>query len=324
MNPPPAEILVIGESVADIVRAAGRPDVAHPGGSPANVAHGLARLGRPVALLTQLGNDPYGALIRDHLDHAGVRLLTDGQRGAVRTPSARVDLDRDGKASYTFNIAWTLSAPASTDLAVPPGHVHFGSIAAVAAPGAESTLALVQALRQRATISYDPNIRPALMGESREALPQVERCVALSDVVKASDEDIAWLYPDEPEITVAARWLSLGACLVLITRGSAGATAYSASHTVLVPARRTTVVDTVGAGDAFMSATLHTLQTLAPSRDAIASLTAPDMTSVLRHAGTAASLTVSRAGANPPTAHELAAGSGEEAIPATPIPAPGR
>lgn len=315
MNPRSTDILVIGESVADIVRTPGRPDVAHPGGSPANVAYGLARLGQAAALLTQLGEDTYGALIRDRLRGAGVRVIRDPRPGAVRTPSAVVELDQDGGARYAFDIAWTLSALAPTDLTVSPGHVHFGSIAAVAGPGAGSTLALVQALRGHATVSYDPNVRPALMGERRESLPQVERCVALADVVKASDEDLAWLYPDEPEITVAARWLSLGPSLVLVTRGGAGAAAYSASHTLLVPARRTAVVDTVGAGDAFMSAALHTLLAAAPSRDTIASLTPHDLASVLHHAGTAASLTVSRAGANPPTFQELAAALTEGARP---------
>jgi fructokinase len=322
VNPRSTDTLVIGESVADIVRTPGHPDRAYPGGSPANVAYGLARLGRPAALLTQFGDDPYGSLIQDHLDRAGVRLLTESRQGAVRTPSAVVELDLDGKASYTFDIAWTLSALAPTDLTVTPGHVHFGSIAAVAGPGAKSTLALVQALRERATVSYDPNVRPALMGEPRETLPQVERCVALSDVVKASDEDIAWLYPDEPEITVAARWLSLGASLVLVTRGSNGAAAYSASHTILVPACRTTVIDTVGAGDAFMSTALHVLQAVAPSRGMISSLSRADLASVLHQAGTAASLTVSRAGANPPTAQELAAALGGKTPERVPPPRP--
>ncbi|WP_042389825.1 carbohydrate kinase family protein [Streptacidiphilus melanogenes] len=302
--------LVIGESVADIVRAPGRPDVAHPGGSPANVAYGLARLGRDVALLTQLGEDPMGELIRTRLVRAGVRLLDDGQRG-VRTPTAVVSLDADGKASYAFDIAWTLRPFVPVE---EPRHVHLGSIGAAAAPGAAAALAIAESLRGRATVSYDPNVRPALMGDRPAALAQAERCVATADVVKASDEDLAWLCPQEPEATVAERWLGMGVALVLVTRGAAGAAAYTRGHTVTVPAGAATVVDTVGAGDAFMAAALEALLAPVPGhevhvgpqrRERWARLTASELTELLRQATAAAAVTVSRAGANPPDAAEL-------------------
>jgi fructokinase len=294
--------LVVGECVADIVRVPGEPDRPHPGGSPANVAYGLARLGHPTALLTQLGVDPLGDLIRRHLIGVGVRVLDDGQQG-VRTPTAVVSLDRSGQASYAFDIAWTLR-PVILD--VRPRHVHLGSIAAVAEPGADAALAVVESLRDRATVSYDPNVRPALMGERAAALRRVERCVATADVVKASDEDLDWLYPGTAEAEAATRWLALGPSLVLVTRGGAGAAAYTARGVVAVPARAATVVDTVGAGDAFMAATLHALGTAAPGREQLAALTAQSLTGVLHQAATAAAVTVSRAGANPPDAAELA------------------
>jgi fructokinase len=298
--------LVIGESVADIVRAPGRADVAHPGGSPANVAYGLARLGHDAALLTQLGDDAMGELIRAHLVSAGVRLLDDGQRG-VRTPTAVVSLDADGKASYAFDIAWTLRPRVPAEQ---PRHVHLGSIGAAAPPGAEAALAIAEALRGRATVSYDPNVRPALMGDRAAALARVQRCVAAADVVKASDEDLAWLCPGEPEADVAARWLASGPGLVLVTRGAAGAAAYTGTHTVDVPAGRADVVDTVGAGDAFMAAALHALQAMgwsgrASERQRPAELTRGELARVLRQATAAAAVTVSRAGANPPDAAEL-------------------
>ena len=297
-------LLVIGESVADIVRAPGRrPDVAHPGGSPANVAYGLARLGHDATLLTQLGADPMGELIRAHLAAAGVRLLDDGQRG-VRTPTAVVTLDEDGRASYAFDIAWTLRPVTPPE---PPEHVHLGSIGATVQPGAAAALAMAEALRGRATVSYDPNVRPALMGERTAALAQAERCVAAADLVKASDEDLAWLCPDEPEAAVAARWLAAGPGLVLVTRGAAGAVAYTAAHTVAAPAGAARVVDTVGAGDSFMAAVLHALSGPARSRERLAKLGADELAELLRLAMAAAAVTVSRAGANPPDAAELAA-----------------
>lgn len=297
------DFLVIGESVADIVRTPGRPDVTHPGGSPANVAFGLARLGHATALLTQLGADPAGGLIAAHLRSAGVELLTDGRQ---RTPTAIVTLDEHGSAGYAFDIGWTLQQP---ELPLTPHHVHFGSIAAVRAPGAAATLAAVAGLRERATVSYDPNVRVQLMGERAAAVAQVERCVALSDLAKASDEDLAWLYPGAAAPTVAARWLALGPAAVLVTRGGDGSTGFTRTGAAEAPAPPTAVADTVGAGDSFMSATLDALAARgllgAPARPGLAALTADVLGAVLRHAATAAAITVSRPGANPPTAEEL-------------------
>ncbi|MFF7636186.1 carbohydrate kinase [Kitasatospora sp. NPDC008050] len=301
------DFLVIGECVADIVRAPGHHDVPHPGGSPANVAYGLGRLGHPTALLTQLGADRLGELITTHLRSAGVELLTDGRPPAA-TPSAIVTLDAQGRADYTFDIHWSL---APTTPAVTAPHVHFGSLAALLAPGAEATADLVTGLRAGATVSYDPNIRPALLGSPAAVRARVERCVALSDLVKASDEDLHWLYPELSPERAAARWLALGPALVLVTRGGAGALAVTRGARAEGPATAAEVVDTVGAGDSFMSATLDALAARdllgAGARDALASLTEAALAALLRHAGAAAAVTVSRAGANPPDHGELAA-----------------
>ncbi|WP_406387935.1 carbohydrate kinase [Streptomyces sp. NBC_00887] len=300
-------LLVIGECVADIVREPGAADRVHAGGSPANVAYGLARLGRSTTLLTQLGQDVNGRLIRDHLASAGVRVHTDG-RGAP-TPSAAVTLDDAGRASYTFEITWSL-APVTPER--PPQHVHTGSIAAVVEPGAGTVLATVEALRATATVSYDPNVRPELMGDHTEAVRRVERCVALSDVVKASDEDLAWLYPGETPEETAGRWLRSGPAVVLVTRGAEGALAVLPGATVKVDAVPVRVVDTVGAGDAFMSGTLHSLAAHGllgeGGRARLRSLDTGTLGDVLRHAAASAAVTVARAGALPPDVEELAAG----------------
>ncbi|CAG7646759.1 carbohydrate kinase family protein [Actinacidiphila bryophytorum] len=302
------DFLTIGESVADIVRTPGRPDVAHPGGSSANVAYGLARLGRRAALLTQIGQDEAGRLIRDHLVSAGVELLTDGQRGAA-TPTAVVTLDGQGAASYDFAIGWTLRP-----VEVPAGvrHVHLGSIGAVQPPGAAAALEVTAGLRASATVSYDPNVRPALLGDRARAAERVERCVALSDVVKASDEDLRWLYPGEPAGEVARRWLGLGPAAVFVTLGAQGALAFTAAGQVSAAPVPVEVADTVGAGDAFMAAALDTMAALgltgATARAGLAAgLDGPALAAMLHRAGAAAALTVSRAGANPPDAAELAA-----------------
>ncbi|MER5308695.1 carbohydrate kinase [Streptomyces sp. NPDC002773] len=303
--------LVIGECVADIVRApagSGAADRVHPGGSPANVAYGLGRLGRDVTLLTQLADDPTGRLIGEHLRTAGVRVEAGG--APERTPSAVVGLDAQGAATYTFDIAWTLTGGAPAGLA--PAHVHIGSIAAVTAPGAAAVLAETGRLRGRATVSYDPNVRPGLMGEHGAAVARVERCVALSDLVKASDEDLAWLYPGEDPHTVAARWLSLGPAVVLVTRGAAGSLAVTRRETVTADAPPVAVVDTVGAGDSFMSAVLDTLA--GQGREALGALGAEYLAGLLRRAGAAAAVTVSRAGAHPPDRAELDAAEEEFAL----------
>ncbi|MGW7584884.1 carbohydrate kinase family protein [Kitasatospora sp. NPDC054768] len=290
MTSPASPVLVIGECVADIVRSGAAPDRVHPGGSPANVAYGLARLGRPAVLLTELGPDANGLLIRRHLESAGVRVRA---AEVARTPSAVVELDGQGRARYTFDIRWTLPP---TELAEPPAAIHLGSIAAVTEPGAGSVLALVERWRGRAWISYDPNVRPALMGDRAESVRRVERWVALSDLVKASDEDLAWLYPGEPPEAVAERWLALGPAVVAVTLGAEGAFARTAggghAEAAALPVP---VADTVGAGDSFMAAFLH------------ARTAGADLAVCLTHGVTAAALTVARPGANPPSAAELAA-----------------
>lgn len=288
MTPSP-NFLVIGECVADVVRADGLPDRVHPGGSPANVAYGLARLGRAATLLTQLADDAHGRLIRAHLEEAGVTVHAEA---VARTPSAVVELDGDGRAQYAFDIGWTLG-PA--ELPHAPGYVHIGSIAAVTAPGAEAVLGIVERLRGRASVSYDPNVRPALMGERAGAVRRVERCVALSHVVKASDEDLAWLYPGEAPESVARHWLGLGPAVVAVTLGAAGAVALTADGgREEAAARPVRVADTVGAGDSFMAALLHARAAGTP------------LAACLAHAVAAAAVTVSRPGANPPSSAELA------------------
>ncbi|MFJ8884733.1 carbohydrate kinase [Streptomyces sp. NPDC102402] len=308
-------LLVIGECVADVVRLPGAPDRIHPGGSPANVAYGLARLGRAATLITQLGPDSHGRLIGDHLASAGVRVLTDGS--GAPTPAATVDLDDAGGAAYTFEIAWTLGPVEQP--AQPPQHVHTGSVATALEPGADTVLDLVRSLRADATVSYDPNVRPALMGDRARAVHRAESCVALSDVVKASDEDLRWLYPDDEPEKAAERWLRSGPAAVLLTRGAGGALALLPGATVRIGAPPVEVVDTVGAGDAFMSGALHSLAAHgllgARARARLRRLDTVTLGDVLRHAVASAAVTVARAGATPPDGEELTA-----ALTGVPVP----
>nr|WP_123920078.1 carbohydrate kinase [Georgenia muralis] len=298
---------MIGEALVDIVERPGEEPVEHPGGSPANVAVGLARLGRDVELVTWFAADDRGATLRAHLELENVRLSAGSSR-AARTSTARARLDGSGSASYEFDLDWSPEAPAELGR---PVLAHTGSIAAVLEPGARTVAATLDALRGTATISYDPNARPDLMGDAATARQTVERLVAGADVVKVSDEDLAWLAPDEAPEDVARRWLTTGPALVVVTRGGEGAWAVAASGEVTVPAERVDVVDTVGAGDSYMAGILDGLWAAgllgAHRREALRAIDADTVTRVLRAAATIAAITVSRAGANPPTRAELTA-----------------
>ena len=308
------DVLVVGEALVDIVlrdgaAAAGLSpgDEEHPGGSPANVALGLGRLGRRVALLTRIGSDARGDRLREHLAASGVDLVA-GTLVDGATSTATALLDARGAARYAFELDWRL--PERLDL--PPAlALHTGSIAAFLAPGGDAVLDLVHRTAGRATVSYDPNARPVLMGDSGPARERVEAFVAAADVVKVSDEDLAWLAPGADVLDVARAWLALGPALVVVTRGGEGALGVCRDGDVIVPAPPVAVVDTVGAGDAFMSGLLDALATAAllgaERRTALHAIDLDVLAGAALHAVRVAAVTVSRAGANPPTAAELAA-----------------
>ncbi|WP_062525434.1 carbohydrate kinase family protein [Demequina rhizosphaerae] len=302
-------VLVIGEALVDVVVG---PDgtEAHPGGSPANVALGLARLGRDVDLLTRLGLDPNGVLVADHLQDDGVRLVP-GSAGAGPTSVATATLDAGGAATYEFDIVWELAD--GVRLRNSPLAVHTGSIAAVMAPGAAQVLTLVRALRFNSTVTYDPNVRPSLMGSPDEARPAIERMVGLADVVKASDEDLAWLHPGREVDEVAREWAGMGPALVVVTRGGEGATAFTHNgREIHAEAPAVAVADTVGAGDSFMSGLIDGLWGAGllgrANREALRAVSDEAVAAILRPCARIAAITVSRPGANPPTRAELDAG----------------
>ena len=301
-------VLVVGESLVDIVRRADGSTDRHPGGSPANVAIGLARLGHPVRFATRIGTDPDGAAVRAHLEGDGV-VLAEGAMVDAATSTATAVLDATGAASYVFDLVWDLPAVDVADA----GHLHTGSIAANLAPGAAGVHELVAAARAGATTSYDPNLRPRIIGAPDDERPGVERLVALADVVKSSDEDLAWLYPGEPVEAVARRWATSGPALVVVTRGAAGASAWLASdpeRVVTAAPRRVDVVDTVGAGDAFMAGLVSSLldQGLlggTAQRRALRAAGAADVGAALERATLTSSITCGRPGADPPTRAEI-------------------
>ena len=212
--------LVIGEALVDVVIHPGQEPVDIPGGSPANVALGLARLGRDAELHCWIGTDERGKAVRAHLEASGVRLAA-GADGAERTSTAQATIGEDRAATYVFDLDWNPPRPNLAD-GEAPLLVHTGSIAAILAPGAATVEQLLRETRATSTIAYDPNARPQLMGEPEDARQIVERLVALSDLVKCSDEDIAWLYGQDADLeTVLRSWLEAGAAvdLVISTEG---------------------------------------------------------------------------------------------------------
>jgi fructokinase len=300
--------IVVGEALVDLVgQRGGRTLAAHPGGSPANVALGLGRLGVTVTLKTRLGRDSLGEMIRGHLEASGVRV--DGGLDEGVSTSLAIATLAAGIASYDFRIEWDVGD--LSPLPVETRCLHTGSLATALAPGKDSVVDLIQREheRGRVTISYDPNVRPALLGEPARARPDIERLVTLSDVVKVSDEDLRWLYPDRSDEEVAQDWLALGPALVVVTRGGAGVYAVAADVELRRDAVPIDLVDTVGAGDSFTSGLLDGLHRAdlvgAARRDALAGIDRATLESVVEEAALIAAITCSRPGADPPTRAEL-------------------
>jgi fructokinase len=292
--------LVIGESLIDIVERDGQTDDEHVGGSPLNVAVGLARLGREVDFLTRIGDDPRGQRIAEYVNAAGVQLVS-GSQVAGRTATARLAVGEDGSADYVFDLDWQLSG---TPMVTPPLFAHTGSIAAVQEPGCLAVAALVDTYHLSATITFDPNVRPSLIVDRDLARQRIEHLVERSDIVKVSEEDLRWIDPDRPPERMAQTWLALGPAIVAVTMADRGAAAVCAAGVARVPARPVEVVDTVGAGDAFMAGLIDALWGRgllgAQRRAELAGIDLDALTAALETAGDAAALTVARAGADLP------------------------
>ena len=284
----PVTVLVVGEALVDL-----RPDpdgriVAHAGGSPANVAVGIARLGGHVRLATGLGDDEHGRLLRRHLSDAGVDVKA---CALERTPTATVTLGPDGAAGYNFDLAVDLPA---IDLPTAAGWLHVGSLAAVIPPAADKVLTLARRARGRLDISYDPNLRAAFGPVDRG---RVAELVSLSRVVKLSEDDAALIDDCTPE-QLARSWLQLGPELVVVTRGAAGAIALTRDRRVEVPpGDGASVIDTIGAGDAFTAGLVHGLNGRASLDESLDDA----LDDALALAAWVARRTCERPGADPPT-----------------------
>jgi fructokinase len=301
-------VLVIGEALIDIVTDADGESIEHVGGSPANVAIGLARLDHPVDFATSLGQDPRGDRITAHLTRHGVRVLSTSH-GQDPTSTAVARLDAASAATYEFDLYWNLP---HIQLPDGTGHVHTGSIGAVLEPGAAQTLEALREVHDRGTVSYDPNIRPGIMGDLDVVRDQVEGIIALSDVVKASDDDLELLYAGRPASEVMAHWGELGASLVVVTRGEHGVvfrvTGTGEEGSAASTAER--VVDTVGAGDSFMAGLVSGLLASGllgdpGARTRLAGATLDQVRPAVDRGVATSGITVGKAGAYAPSLDEL-------------------
>jgi fructokinase len=294
-----SRFVVVGEALVDVVHPVDAEPTHAPGGSPMNVAVGLARLDVPTTLVTELGDDPYGVQVADHIRESGVELAEGSVRAGHRTSTATARLGHDRAATYDFDLTWDLERRQLPD---DVSGLHVGSLGAVLAPGRAAVLDLLaQAAAAGAFVSYDPNVRPAFM----PTWDEVAEVARFAQLVKLSDEDLGLLRPETSTSTVAHDLLAAErTTLVVVTRGELGAMAFTDRTRIEVVAPRTELVDTVGAGDSFMAALVAVMLEWGTPRE----LDGDRLRTMLDAAALAAAITCSRRGANPPTRRELPPG----------------
>jgi fructokinase len=297
------QVWVVGEVLIDLI-----PDesnhVAVVGGGPANTAKALANLGVKTYFIDGISNDEYGQMAKAELLSANV-LLDYAQYSNKPTCTAKVTLSSSGSASYEFVIEGTANFDFSASWlpdpqSLKPSLLHIGTLATVIEPGASVLFEWVQSVANIAPIVFDPNIRPAVLGDRDEYVKKVEEWVAIASAVKVSDEDLNWLYPGEAINEIANKWLEVGVELVVVTLGDKGITAFRENEQISVDAVKVVVADTVGAGD-----TVGAVLVEAIVKNGLDKLTGEVLKSVLNRATKAAAITVSRNGANPPSKEEI-------------------
>ncbi|PRX53305.1 fructokinase [Nonomuraea fuscirosea] len=272
-----------------------------PGGGPANTAVALARLGTAARFLGRLSHDVFGDLFRAHLTSSGVDLSAAVAAGELSTLAVAA-LDADGRAVYTFyadgtaDWGWTPDE-LDGDRLGPASCLHTGSLALVRRPGGEAVEEFARAVRSRATVSIDPNVRP---GFATRDDYRVERWCAWSDILKLSTDDVDFLLPGVPYERACDTWHAAGARLVVVTKGAAGALISLDGERAEVPAPRVRVVDTVGAGDAFTAGLLHDLEARGLLGGRLDALDLETAVAAATFAAEVAALTCSVPGADPP------------------------
>jgi fructokinase len=303
-------IIVGGEALVDLVDDGGsRRAVA--GGGPFNTAVALGRLGIPVAFFGAISRDSYGQVLMQLLVDASVDTSL-VRRSGLPTPQATVHREGDGRNSYTFSLAATAFTDVSPELLphLPETAwaIHLGTLALAIDPPAGTYEALLDREKGARRIILDPNVRPAIFGDADVYRRRFERLARLADVVKLSDDDAAWIYPDLPLGEVPELILGFGPRLVALTRGVSGAVARSRVAAVEVPAMQVTVADTVGAGDCFGAALIAALiDACALGPDSEHELDKDVLRRAVTYAVAASAVTCTHTGAVPPSRGEIEA-----------------
>jgi len=292
-------IWVCGEVLIDIL-----PSGPVVGGGPANTAKALARLDYDVDFIDGISTDSFGVVARKELerDKVGLGLCLSSDKP---TCTATVTVDAQGGAHYDFVIDDTATFDFNSQWLpdperLKPSVLHIGTLATIIEPSASVLYDWAVSVGEFAPIVFDPNIRPSVMGDRQKYCQAVEKWVGISSIVKVSDDDIAWLYPDESLDEVARRWIAGGVSCVVITRGVHGLIGYTEHGIEEVDAVKAVVVDTVGAGD-----TVGAIVVEGVIKHSVAGLVGHTLNAVLHKAAVAAAITCSRAGAQPPRTHEL-------------------
>jgi fructokinase len=305
-------ILCCGEALIDMLpreTTLGEKGFApYAGGAIFNTAIALGRLGVPTAFFTGLADDMMGEILRDTL----VASKVDFSLCAITPRPSTVAFVKlvNGQATYAFYDEGTAGRMITTAICPSLGDdceaLHFGAISLIPSPCGETYEALLDREADSRVISLDPNIRPGFIKDKQAHMARIQRMAAKSDILKFSDEDLEWFGLEGSHDDLAAYWLKHGAKLVVITKGAEGASGYTSERKVTVPSQRVTVVDTVGAGDTFDAGVLASLKMDGLLTKAqVASLDEKALQNALSLGAKAAAVTVSRAGANPPWAHEI-------------------
>jgi fructokinase len=302
-------ILISGEALIDLIPDSDKANAydALLGGSPYNVAIGLGRLGSQTAFVSRISADGNGEALAAALAQNGVDLsfvardirpttLAFVMRGTAKTGS-RYSFYLDGTAydgPWPFPKEWPTSGT----------HLHVGSFSAVERHG-QAVVEAMRSARPRATVSYDPNIRPFVTPDRESVTKLVERQASLAHLVKASEEDLEWLYPGRAVEDSLSAWTKLGPRFCVATRGERGALAMLGTERIEVPAPRIDIVDTVGAGDSFMSALLSAMDRASALGADRPSPNRAELEQWLRFAAAASAITCTRKGSDPPTRAEV-------------------
>ena len=320
-------ILVAGEALVDLIPFKLPDDYAKDrglidavrncaetvlGGSPFNTAMGVGRLGAPCGFAGRISTDSPGEAMIERLQTSGVGLdfvLRDPRPSPLAFVTRGTEQTGARYAFYLGSTAYDGPAPFDATWPKRVTHLHIGSFSATEGEFGRQALGMLERAAGHATVSYDPNIRPLVVGPPAETAPMVEARVKLSSVVKASDEDMIWLYPDSDPHKAAAAWSRLGPRLIVLTRGNAGAVGFFDGQKVERPSPEIRVADTVGAGDSFMAALLAIMfedgALGRPAAQGGLPYTAVQVDRWLGFAIAAAAITCTRKGANPPTRDEM-------------------